>query len=167
MNDPRTLASRAAALAMLLALAACAPGDCDPNNAELFTGIGCAAGGGYRARETTLRDSLAASQARELESQAAATRASADEANARMDLDARRRQLAILDGRLQQLSRQVEAARHRRDVDQTALRRAEANLEALRARRAQLPAQPSQQQLHDLEGSTRALGETLDQAGAH
>jgi hypothetical protein len=47
----------------LLLLAGCSASQCDPNNAGLFTGIGCSAGSGYADRITTLQGQKSAAQA--------------------------------------------------------------------------------------------------------
>jgi chromosome segregation ATPase len=160
-----SLSSQAAAIVMLTALAACSPADCDPSRAELFTGIGCAASGSYAARETGLRNGLAAAQANELERQAQANQAASDAANAQRELTRKRDQLAMLDGRLNALKRELDAARRRQGVDQDALHRAQAELAALQARRAQVTPQSNDAELRALEGPTRELGEKLNRDG--
>ncbi len=45
-----------------LALAGCAASQCDPNQADFFTGIGCVAGGGYQQRTAAAEAQLAQSQ---------------------------------------------------------------------------------------------------------
>jgi hypothetical protein len=150
---------------MLIVLAGCTAAGCDPNQAELFTGIGCAVSGSYGAREAGLRSNLAAAQANELQRQADATRARAGEASAREDLVRRQEQLALLDKRLRELKRQLEAARQRQGVNQVALRRAQDELAALQARRARVSPQSGDDELRALEGPTRELGEKLSREG--
>lgn len=151
--------------AVPIALAACTPADCDPSRAELFAGIGCAASGSYAAREAKLRNDVVAAQAIELQRQAQASQAAAGAAIAQQDLVRRRNQLSMLDGRLRELRRQIDAARQRQGVDQTALHNAEAQLAALQARRARVTPQSNDADLRALEGPTRELGETLSREG--
>lgn len=164
MRRPRWI-EIAPALLVAALVSACTPASCDPNQTELFSGIGCQVSGSYAARETALRNNLAASQANELEQQAASSRASADEANVAQELEQRRRQLALLDGRLQAMQREIDAARQRQDVDQGALGRAQAHLAQLRAQRAQVTPQSDDAQLRALEAPTRALGDELRHEG--
>jgi len=159
------MAGRVVAVFGLAALAGCTPADCDPTHAELFAGIGCATSGSYAARTVGLQNGLRAAEANQLEQQARASRAAADEINAEHDLNRRRSELAMLDGRLAALRRQVDAARQRQGVDQDALNRAQASLAALQDRRAHMPAQPGDSDLGALEGQTRALDETLRRSG--
>jgi chromosome segregation ATPase len=165
MTGGASLAGQVAAVVALVALAACTPADCDPSHAELFAGIGCAASGSYTAREAGLRNGLAAAQANELEQQAQANQAAAEAMSAQQDLVRKREQLAKLDGRLIALKRQLDAARGRAGVDQEALRRAQADLTTLQARRDQVTPQSSEADLRALEGPTRELGERLNHDG--
>jgi chromosome segregation ATPase len=146
-------------------LAGCTPADCDPNRAELFAGIGCSASGSYAARETSLRNNLAASQANELQRQADASRAGAQAAAAQQDLNRRRAQLAMLDGRLAALQRQLDEARQRQGIDQAALHNAETRLATLQARRARVSPQSNDADVGALDGPTRDLSETLRREG--
>jgi hypothetical protein len=160
-----TLARVALAVAGFAWLPACTPADCDPAHAEFFAGLGCSVSGSYTAREVSLRNNLAAAQAIELQRQADASRAAAEAETAQQDLARRRRQLALLDGRLRELQRQLDAASHRQGVDQAAVRDAEARLAALRAKRVQVPSQPGDAELRALEGPTQDLEKSLRQQG--
>lgn len=164
--DGSPAAMKAALVLLCLAvLAGCTPAQCDPNRADLFTGIGCETSGSYAARTTTLRNVAAAAQENELEQQAAAGRASAEEASAAHALQRRREQLAVLDGRLRAIQRELDAARRRQGVDQSALQRAQARLAQLRAQRAQVTPHSDDSQLRALEAPTRALNEQLQREG--
>jgi chromosome segregation ATPase len=152
-------------IAACAAICGCTPAACDPSTADLFSGIGCQVSGSYATRQTGLRNDLAAAQANEMQRQADATQAAADEANAAEALDRRRRQLAILDGRLHAMERELAAASHRQDVDQAALQRANQQLNLLRAQRAQVTTQSDDSKLRALEAPTQALNDELTRDG--
>jgi chromosome segregation ATPase len=155
-------ARQAVALIVLAVVAGCTTADCDPSHADLFAGIGCAASGQYGARETGLRNDLAAAQANELEQKASAGRAAAQAQDAQRDLESKQQQVAILDGQLAALKRQVDAARRRQGVDQAALDRARAELAGLQARRAQLSPQSNEAEIRALDEKTRELTRNLN-----
>jgi chromosome segregation protein len=156
---------RAAAVIILAALSGCTAADCDPSRADLFSGIGCAASGSYAARESQLRSGVAAAQANELERQSEASRAAADAANAQQDLVHKRQQLAAVDRQLNTLRLRLDAARQRQGVDQEALRRAQAELDALRTQRAQVSPQSNDADLRALDAPMRELGDRLNRDG--
>jgi chromosome segregation ATPase len=155
-------AGQAAALLALAFVAGCTTADCDPSRAELFAGIGCAASGQYATRETGLRNNLATAQANELEQQARASAAAAEAKSAQQTLESKQQQVAILDGQLAALRRQVDAARRRQGVDQAALNRAQADLAALQARRAQVSPQSNEADIRALDQKTKELTEKLN-----
>ena len=149
----------------LALLAACTPADCDPTRADLFAGVGCTASGSYAARVTGLQNNLAAAQANELQQRADASRVAGEAVAAQQDLNRRRSQLAVLDGRWRGLQRQLDEASRRQNVDQAAVRDAEAKLAALRAKRGQATPQTGDADLRALESSTSDLERSLRQEG--
>jgi chromosome segregation ATPase len=70
-----------------------------------------------------------------------------------------------LDGRLNQLRRQLDAARQRQDVNQDELHRLQDELAAIRARRAQASPQSNEADLRALDATTRELTERLSRDG--
>ncbi len=99
------------ALALALGLAGCAaPQDCDPTRTTFLTGIGCAAGGGYTARQDMLAGEQRAAVDRMADARADSSAAAARERDANAQLAAARQRVAQQDRQIQQLRQQFERA---------------------------------------------------------
>ena len=142
-------------------LAACASANCDPNQADFFSGIGNAASGCYAAKNRAYQGQL--DQSGELRNQqlmrAEAAAADAQQANrnltaAQSRLNSADRQRAIMEG-------QLEAMRHRTDISQAALQRAQQAIDELRQRQAAARASPTPQALDEVEQQQRAAQQRL------
>lgn len=144
---------RAAAVVAALAgaLAGCASTNCDPSQAGFLDGIGCARNGAYQQRESALQYGAAQAQANALTQQAAAAQAHTDALSAQQDLAARRRQMARLDGRLNDLQHQLRAARARQGADQVVVQRAESDYSALAQLQAAARADPTADELQAID----------------
>ena len=153
------------AIALIVLLAGCTPAACDPSQAEFFSGVGCAVSGSYGARESELRTGVTEARANALEQQLQADRARADQASAQQELARHRNQLALLDGRLRELRRQLDLARQRQGINQDAVKQAEQELRRLQNARSTVSPTSTDADLHALEAPTRELDQRLDREG--
>lgn len=146
------MASRGGVIATIaaLALAGCASVDCDPSRAGFLDGIGCE-NGGYQRREAFLQQGAAQAQANALTQQASAFQAHTDATSAQTDLNTRRRELARLDARLNDLQRRVRAAKAGQTNDPQAVQRAESDFAALAQLQAAARADPSAAELRAID----------------
>lgn len=118
-------------LAGLLLLAGCAaPGDCDPTRTTFISGLACAGGGGYQARQDQLGSQAAAAQS---DAQQARQRAYEAEQQRGRDL----RELSAVNQRVRQ--QDASLARLRRDVERLRRERGatDAQLQQVRAAMAE------------------------------
>jgi hypothetical protein len=156
------LFARAWALVSLAGLlAACTSANCDPNQADFFSGIGNAASGCYAAKNRAYQGQL--DQSGELRKQQLmhaedaandARKANLDLAAAQSRLDSADRQRAIMEG-------QLDAMRHRTDISQATLQRAQRAIDELRQRQAAARASPTPQALDEVEQQQRAAQQRL------
>ena len=152
---------RALALAaVLLGTAACTPGGCDPSQTGFLSGIGCEASGSYATRNQYQQSALAQQNAAALQNRAAAV-SEGDRANrALIGRDEARRRLASSDRDTQRLRARLAAARAS-GGDDTRLRQAQSEVDALQNQRAGLQNGASPEQLRAYEDRHRRMMDSL------
>jgi septal ring factor EnvC (AmiA/AmiB activator) len=156
MSRQRGIAVVAAGL-----LAGCAASQCDPQQADLFTGVGCEVGGGFAQRAQYQQSELANARAVALQQRGQAESAGQQATAAQADVAMRRRRLAVLDSQTQSLRRQLAAARQTHAADTAALRQAEGRIDALQRQLSAVSEAPSEAELADLENQRRTLADLL------
>jgi hypothetical protein len=149
---------RATPFVVLVSLAGCAAGGCDPGSAGFFSGIGCSAGGGYNQRSTSLQQQAGYEQgiAAQAAQGSAVARADADAAESQ-EL-ALRRQVTLIQSGNADLQRRLVAARARRGASDQQYQAAQAHLSQLEEQtKAQLAGSPDPAEVARLQQSRRAL----------
>ena len=127
------LAHMRSALPLLCAgfLTACAAQNCDPDHTDLFTGAGCAVGGGYTARTADFRQQLQYSSAQAAAAHQQAQLAAAEARQAPANVSTRQGQLKALSQQTAALKSRLASAQASRSLSQSQLEKARAELAAL------------------------------------
>lgn len=140
-------------LSIVLALTACSnPQGCDPDNMNFFSGMGCSVGGGYNHRSQNLQNQLSHEQQNAQIQQNTATQARNRETELQGQLDTRRDQLTKIDSQAWAVRKKLQEARANHSMTQQQLQRKEKQLDAYNAKRSQVSANPSEQDLKALSG---------------
>ena len=150
---------RALLLAGTVALAGCAPGNCDPSQAGLLSGIGCEANGGFAARNQAQQAQLAQDGASARAAQQSQQYEQGRATNAILTRDQARQRLGALDRRTAQLRAQLARQRRSGRASQAQLNEAEAQLAALQRQRG--GGATSDAQMRALEDRQRRAAELL------
>jgi chromosome segregation ATPase len=139
------------ALLPAILLAACSAGECDPNTAGLFTGIGCSAGSGYATRTDTLTQQASSAQAQSVSSyhNAVAAQQSYDQANAQVA--SLQQQLADLNVQLNADQRQLNNLHAANAQQAQEVANVQSEIDRLKARTAAQQGQPSEAQVQQLQ----------------
>ena len=137
----------AAAMALALVLDGCAAGQCDPHQADFFSGIGCAVGPGYADRTQQDQAELGAAREQLQSAQGHAAAANAQAAAASNQRAAMRVQVNALDTKQRDLAHRIALARQHEGVDQVKLQQVQTQLDQLEHDRAALGAQPDPAQV--------------------
>ena len=145
------------------ALSACAAQNCDPNRTDLFTGIGCSAGGGYATRTQGLQSQYGAAASNAQGQTLAAREAQQEAAEAQRDLSERQIELASLDRRTDALHARIVAARRNHTLSEARLRAAEANLKELTQQRQVNPAVPSNADLDAIKARQKKVADIMSE----
>lgn len=142
--------------ALAIALAGCAaPQDCDPTRTTFLSGIGCAAGGGYAARQGILAGEQRAAVDRMSDARSEARDAAGRERAARADLAAARQRVARQDRELRELQQRLRRARR-------AYGEADARVRQAQAAIADVPPAPAAPSDADLAARQRAVDRARD-----
>lgn len=144
-------------------LAACAAQQCDPNRADLFSGIGCSVGHGYSNRTATLRGQYQATSAQAQQAQANAQQAEAEASSVQTSVQQRRIQLAQLDVRTRGLRQKLAVLRNSSTASEAQKAAAEQGMNDLNAARAQAGNDPSSQKVQELQARQQHVADILSQ----
>lgn len=145
-------------LALLLGLAGCAQGNCDPSQAGFFDGIACQSSGAYDQRQNQLQNNLSSARANLYDQQSRANAAAADADAAQTQRDRAARNLQAMGRENAALRTRLNAAAQRDGADRALVAHRQAELSQLerdRAEAARRGADPAQVQ--QLEQRRRAL----------
>ncbi len=153
--------SRWWALAAVLAVPACAPGQCDPSQAGFLSGIGCEASGSYRTRNQVQQSALAQQNANALQARASAQDEGSRANEALLSRDQARRRLGGVDAQTRSLRQRLAAARSRGGVDRVRLDQAQNELDTLDRQRAGLNQGATEAQVQALEAQRRRAAEAV------
>ena len=148
-------------LSMPMLMTGCAAQQCDPNRADLFSGIGCAAGGGYANRTRDLQGQYQAASSNAQSQSLAAIAAQQEVGDAQAQLAQRERELAELDQSSAELRRRLDAAKHQHGVSQDRVKAAEAELARLRQERSRTGASSSQAQIDALKQRQQKVADIM------
>ena len=146
---------------MLMLTAGCAAQQCDPNRTDLFSGIGCAAGGGYAARTRDLQGQYQAASSNAQSQSLAAIAAQQDVGDSQAQLAQRERELAELDQLSADLRRRLDAAKRQHGVSRDRIKAVEAELARLRQQRSQTGASSSQAQIDALKQRQQKIADIM------
>lgn len=152
------------AVASLLPLVACSAGQCDPTQADLFTGVGCAVSG-YNQRTQAQQAALQSANASNTEAQIADQNAQQNAAEAENTLAQRRSQLHRLDRETANLKERVYAAQATHAVGTGALHQLNEQLAALRRLQTANANDPTPAQLAAIQARQADLANILTQMG--
>lgn len=145
------------------ALSACAPQNCDPSRTDLFTGVGCSAGGGYVARTQGLQSQYGAA-ANNAQGQTLAAREAQQEAEeAQRDLNQRQAELALLDRQTDALHARLIAARRDHSLSEARLQAAEGNLKELMHQRQATSASPTDSDLAVIKSRQKKVADIMSE----
>lgn len=154
---------RFAPMFALAALSACAGQNCDPSRTDLFTGIGCSAGGGYTARTQGLQSQYGAAASNAQGQTLAAREAQQEAAEAQHDLSERQVELAALDKKTATLHARLLAARHDHTLSEARLRAAETNLRELTDQRQATSPTPSDADLAGIKARQKKMADIMSE----
>lgn len=134
-----------------LLLVACSnPQNCDPNNTDFFSGMGCSVGSGYNHRSQNLQNQLGYEQQNAMTQQQNAAQAHTQTIKLQTELDARRNQLTKIDNQAWAARKKLQDARAKHTLTQQQLKIKEKQLDNFNAKRSQVSSNPSQQDLNAL-----------------
>ena len=148
-------------LAAVLAVPACAPGQCDPSQAGFISGIGCEASGSYATRNQYQQSALAQQNANALQARASAQDEQSRANEALLSRDQARRRLGSVDVQTRSLRQRLASARSRGSVDRARLDQAQTELDALERQRAGLNQGATESQVRALEAQRRRAAEAV------
>ncbi len=149
------------ALSGLMLVAGCAAQQCDPNRADLFSGIGCAAGGGYATRTRDLQGQYQTASTNAQSQSLAAIAAQQEESDSQAQLAQRERELAELDQSSDELRRRLDVAKRQQGVSRDRVKAAEAELARLSQQRSQTGASSSQAQIDALKQRQKKIADIM------
>lgn len=138
-------------------LAACAAQNCDPDHTDLFTGAGCAMGGGYSARTADFRQQLQYSSAQAAAAHQRAQQAAAEARQAQVDVTTRQSQLKALSQETAALKYRLASAQASRSLSQAQLQKARAELASLQQLQTNPPTDSSVAEIKARQARLNAL----------
>jgi hypothetical protein len=149
------------ALVTSMSVAACTSPNCDPNQADFFSGLGNAASGCYAAKDKAYQHQLDTSGVLREQERMRATSAAANARAANQNLADAQGRLAAVDQQSAIMEGQLSALQRRTDVSQSALRQAEREIEELRRLRSVARATPTPQALQAVETQERTTNQRM------
>jgi hypothetical protein len=152
-------------VSFLLPLVACSASQCDPSQADLFSGVGCEVSGAYTQRHQAQMAELQSANTSDTEAQIADENAQQNAAVAKTELAQRRSQLHVLEGETASLKERVQAAQATHAISSGALRQANDQLAALRRLQAVNVNDPSTAQLVAIRDRQAKLANILTSMG--
>lgn len=158
----RTLAVTAAAAALVVSGCAATPGNCDPSQADFFSGIACESSGAYSARNAQLNSNLAAARTNLQVERSRAAAGSIDLGAAQSEQNRAATSLVSLQRQNASLRAQLDAAARRQGADQVAVARQRAELAQLeRDRDAAQRNGAGQDEVRELARRERAVADAV------
>jgi len=151
-------------VASLLPLVGCSASQCDPTQADLFTGVGCAVSG-YKQRTQTQQAELQSADASNAEAQAADQNAQQNAAVAENNLAQRRSELQRLEQTTTSLRQRVRAAQAAQAVGGGALQQLNEQIADLRRLQKETANDPTLAQLAAIRARQAELANVLTQVG--
>ncbi|WP_203414367.1 hypothetical protein [Entomobacter blattae] len=132
-------------------LAACSAQQCDPNQADLFTGVGCSVGDGYQDRTDLLKKKYAEAKLNEGQQQKQALTAQQQAITAQKAVAQRRAELMQVDNKAWQLRKRVTQAQNSKKTLSRELKAEKAKLDQFDKVRAHTSStNPSEKELNAL-----------------
>lgn len=137
----------------LLLLAGCSSAqECDPDQTGLFSGIGCSVGSGYNQRSQNLQNQLGSEQRNASTQQQNAVQAHQQVSDLQNSIEKRRNDLTQIDSKAWATRKKLEQAKANHSLTPQELKVKEKQLANYNTKRAQVSANPSQQDLNALSG---------------
>jgi hypothetical protein len=152
-------------LALPLTAVGCSASQCDPSQADLFTGIGCAVGNGYSERHQEQVDQLQSADTDLAQAQIRNQNAQGEEAAAQANLSHRQAEMLVLVNRTAELQARVQAAEATHTIDSTELQKLNDEVAALRRLQGTDAGVPSAAQLAAIRARQAKLAEILAEMG--
>jgi hypothetical protein len=152
-------------LTLPLTAVGCSASQCDPSQADLFTGIGCAVGNGYSERHQEQVAQLQSADTGLTQAQIRHQNALNEEAAAQANLSQRRAEMLRLDNKTAELRARVQAAEATHAADSTELQKLNDELAALRRLQATNTGVPSAAQLAAIQARQAKLADILAAMG--
>lgn len=149
----------------LAPLMGCAASQCDPSQADLFSGIGCQVSGAYAQRTAEQQAQLGVANDAAAMAETSSAQASLSASDAEETLKERRAQLRQLEKRTNSLQQRVIAARASNSVSLKALQQAELELNRLKLAQRQAGSDPDSATLAKIKARQAQLAEILAAAG--
>jgi hypothetical protein len=135
----------------LFMLAGCSASQCDPNNAGLFTGIGCSAGSGYADRTNTLTTEADSAKAQSQQAYQGAIAAQQSDYQANAQVKALRAQLSAMNQQVNADQANL-ASLHASNAAQAAkVAAVQKEIDQLQSQIASQQSQPSPQEVQRLQ----------------
>ncbi|MDI2090197.1 hypothetical protein [Commensalibacter oyaizuii] len=135
----------------LMLLVGCASAqECNPDNAGLFSGIGCSVGGGYQQRTQNLQNQLGSEQQSALQQQQQAQQAYQQANQLQNDIAQRRNELSKIDSQAWSIRQKLQKAKANHSLTQQEIKKKEQQLASYNNKRAKVSTNPSQQDLDSL-----------------
>jgi chromosome segregation ATPase len=122
---------RPALAVLMLALSSCTAAQCDPTQADFFSGVGCSVGSGYGQRTNALQNTLASEQSRDIAARQEAAQQQRIAAASEADLAALQRRVSEMQRNQAKLRQQLAQAQQRRGAQDATLQQARGELDRL------------------------------------
>jgi hypothetical protein len=151
-------------VASLLPLVGCSASQCDPTQADLFTGVGCAVSG-YKQRTQTQQAKLQSANTSNAEAQYADQNAQQNAAVAENNLSQRRSELRRLEQTSASLRHRVRAAQTAQALSKGALNQLNEQIAELQRLQTENANNPTPAQLAAIRARQAELANVLTQVG--
>ncbi|MDI2111906.1 hypothetical protein [Commensalibacter nepenthis] len=135
----------------ILLLAACSSTqDCNPDQSNFFSGIGCSVGGGYQNRTQNLQNQLSSEKQNATQQQQQAKQSYQQANQLQNDIAQRRNELSKIDSQAWSVRQKLQKAKTDHSMTSQEVKQKEKQLAAYNAKRAKVSADPSQQDINAL-----------------
>lgn len=154
---------RKAFLLLVLALGSCTTAQCDPSRADFFSGVGCSVGSGYNQRTSTLQNTLATEQTRDVTARQEAIQQQRIAASSEADLAALQRRVHEMQRNQAKLHQQLAQVQQHRGAQDATLQQARRELDQLdrKIREQQTSPMPDATTVKQLQDAQNKLVEEI------
>ncbi|CAI3938820.1 unnamed protein product [Commensalibacter communis] len=124
--------------------------NCNPDQANFFSGIGCSVGGGYQNRTQDLKNQLGSEQQSATQQQQQAQQSYQQANQLQNDIAQRRNELSKIDSQAWAVRQKLQKAKADHSMSSQEIKQKEKQLANYNAKRAKVSTDPSQQDINAL-----------------